>query len=72
VLLSGDPPSPVNLPKGCRFHTRCWLCEKLGNPAICAEQPPALAGEEAHRAACHFAAETAAHAPALLRLQRAS
>jgi oligopeptide/dipeptide ABC transporter ATP-binding protein len=72
VLLSGDPPSPVNLPTGCRFHTRCWLREKLGNPAICAEQSPALAGEPAHQAACHFADETAAHAAPLLQLQHAS
>jgi oligopeptide transport system ATP-binding protein len=72
VLISGDPPSPVNLPKGCRFHTRCWLREKLGNPAICAEQSPALSGEEAHRAACHFGDETAAHAAPLLQLQQAS
>jgi oligopeptide transport system ATP-binding protein len=69
VLLSGDPPSPVHLPTGCRFHTRCWLREKLGNPAICAEQSPILAGEEAHRAACHFADKTAMHAAPLLRLQ---
>ena len=72
VLLSGDPPSPVNLPTGCRFHTRCWLREKLGNPAICAEQPPALAGDTMHQAACHFADETAAHAAPLLRPERAS
>jgi oligopeptide/dipeptide ABC transporter ATP-binding protein len=69
VLLSGDPPSPVNLPTGCRFHTRCWLREKLGNPAICGEQTPALAGETAHQAACHFAGETASHALPLLQLQ---
>jgi oligopeptide/dipeptide ABC transporter ATP-binding protein len=72
LLISGDPPSPLNVPTGCRFHPRCWLREKLGNPAICAEQPPALAGQTDHRAACHFADETAAQATPLLRLQRAS
>jgi peptide/nickel transport system ATP-binding protein len=72
VLLSGDPPSPVNLPTGCRFHTRCWLREKLENPAICAEQSPALAGETSHQVACHFADETASHAAPLLQLERVS
>jgi len=62
ILLSGDPPSPVQLPSGCRFHTRCWLREKLGNPAICAADSPGLTGEPGHQAACHFAAETATQA----------
>jgi oligopeptide/dipeptide ABC transporter ATP-binding protein len=64
ILLAGDPPSPVRLPSGCRFHTRCWLREALGNPAICATAAPPLAGENGHSAACHFAAETARHAAA--------
>jgi oligopeptide/dipeptide ABC transporter ATP-binding protein len=64
ILLSGDPPSPVRLPAGCRFHTRCWLREALGNPAICATTAPPLAGEGGHSTACHFAAETARHAAA--------
>jgi oligopeptide/dipeptide ABC transporter ATP-binding protein len=65
ILLAGDPPSPVNLPSGCRFHPRCWLRERLGNPDICTAQAPALAGPNGHQAACHFAAETASHAAAL-------
>jgi oligopeptide transport system ATP-binding protein len=72
ILLSGDPPSPMNLPTGCRFHTRCWLREKLGNPAICADQTPTLAGEGGHRAACHFANETASQAAALLQTEPAA
>ena len=55
VILSGDVPSPVNPPSGCRFHPRCPLRAELGNPAICAAQVPPLidlGGE--HLCACHF------------------
>jgi len=58
VILKGDVPSPVNPPPGCRFHTRCWLYERLGKPESCRTiDPPleVLSGE--HRAACHYAAE---------------
>ena len=58
VILKGDVPSPVNPPPGCRFHTRCWLYERLGKPENCRTIDPPLAvldGE--HRAACHYAAE---------------
>ena len=61
VILKGDVPSPVNPPPGCRFHTRCWLYERLGQPEECRTIDPSLepvAGVAAHRAACHYAAET--------------
>ena len=60
VILKGDVPSPVNPPSGCRFHTRCWLYERLGQPENCRTVDPALepvAGVASHRAACHYAAE---------------
>lgn len=37
ILLSGDIPSPINTPNGCRFHTRCYKAKK-----ICSEQSPEL------------------------------
>jgi oligopeptide transport system ATP-binding protein len=58
VILTGDVPSPVNPPEGCRFHTRCWLYERLGQPEECRTVDPplrTLAGD--HQAACHFAEE---------------
>jgi len=56
IILSGDVPSPVNPPSGCRFHTRCWLRERLGNPERCTTEDPALRTlATGHEVACHFA-----------------
>ena len=61
IILKGDIPSPADPPSGCRFHTRCWLRERLGNPEICAaEDPPLLpiaAATPEQTVACHFASE---------------
>ena len=58
VILKGDVPSPVNPPSGCRFHTRCWLYERLGKPENCrTDDPPLRVLEGDHRAACHYAEE---------------
>lgn len=49
--LSGEIPSPVNPPPGCRFHTRCPIKE-----AICSKAEPELREiREGHFAACHLA-----------------
>jgi oligopeptide/dipeptide ABC transporter ATP-binding protein len=59
LVLKGDVPSPAAPPSGCRFHTRCWLREKLGNPERCSTEEPLLRtiDEAGHRTACHFAEE---------------
>jgi len=59
ILLSGDVPSPVNPPSGCRFHPRCWLREQLGNPENCVIDEPELRPvAQAHHVACHYAEQS--------------
>jgi len=58
IILKGDIPSPANPPSGCRFHTRCWLRERLGNPERCETEAPELREiAPHHESACHFAEE---------------
>src|SRR5256714_5185393 len=52
VSLTGEIPSPVNPPSGCRFHTRCPIAQV---PGICADvEPPLELKARNHTAACHF------------------
>ncbi|MBM3531615.1 MAG: dipeptide ABC transporter ATP-binding protein [Alphaproteobacteria bacterium] len=50
VVLTGDVPSPINPPAGCRFHTRCPYAE-----ARCKTmEPPLIDVGGGHRVACHL------------------
>ncbi|MFN8620959.1 MAG: oligopeptide/dipeptide ABC transporter ATP-binding protein [Chloroflexota bacterium] len=56
LVLKGDLPSPAAPPPGCRFNTRCWLREKLGNPERCETEDPGLRDlGDGHRVRCHYA-----------------
>jgi peptide/nickel transport system ATP-binding protein len=58
IVLRGDPPNPASPPTGCRFHTRCWLRQRLGDPERCAVEEPAHEYVSAgHTAACHYVHE---------------
>ena len=49
-------PSPAAPPSGCRFHTRCWLREQLGNPENCTTIDPDFRDiGGGHLVACHWA-----------------
>jgi oligopeptide/dipeptide ABC transporter ATP-binding protein len=50
VMLRGEIPSPINLPTGCRFHTRCPLAEER-----CRREAPEFREvSKEHRVACHL------------------
>ncbi|MBR4943754.1 MAG: dipeptide/oligopeptide/nickel ABC transporter ATP-binding protein, partial [Clostridia bacterium] len=51
ILLEGQIPNPVSPPKGCPFHTRCFMASE-----VCQCVPaPVIEVESGHFAACHFA-----------------
>ena len=59
MILTGDVPSPVNPPSGCRFHTRCPYKEDR----CVAEEPPMREISTGHFAACHFSEKLYGGAP---------
>jgi oligopeptide/dipeptide ABC transporter ATP-binding protein len=51
IAITGDPPSPVHIPSGCPFHTRCWMAVER-----CRVEVPELREvDQGQHAACHLA-----------------
>ena len=61
IVLTGDIPSPVNPPSGCRFHTRC----PIAFDRCKVEVPPFNEYRPGHFAACHWVEEHGGKAPAI-------
>jgi peptide/nickel transport system ATP-binding protein len=60
VMLTGDLPSPLAPPSGCRFRTRCPIgpARREGRERCITESPALLpVGSAGSKAACHFAGE---------------
>jgi oligopeptide/dipeptide ABC transporter ATP-binding protein len=54
IRLSGDLPSPLNPPPGCKFHTRCPLATDICRKAA----PPTAIVSPRHEATCHHLDQT--------------
>ena len=50
AALEGDIPSPLNIPKGCRFHPRCPIAEQVCRT----EEPPLRSLSTTHQVLCHL------------------
>ncbi len=70
IRLSGDVPSALNPPTGCRFHTRCPRRRMLPDQGrICEKEiPPWREGAPGHRIFCHIPLEVLGQLEAVLNV----
>ena len=53
IVLTGDPPSPINRPRGCRFHPRCPVVRDRCK----GKKPPLVEFEPGRKVSCFYAGE---------------
>jgi oligopeptide/dipeptide ABC transporter ATP-binding protein len=58
AVTQGDIPSPLNIPSGCRFRTRCLMARD-----ICRTEPPEVMIAADHMSRCHFVLDAVMQAP---------
>lgn len=56
IILRGEPPSPLDLPSGCSFRTRC----PIAKPVCASERPPSVNVGAGRSAECFFPLESQA------------
>ncbi|QKW09326.1 dipeptide ABC transporter ATP-binding protein [Streptomyces sp. NA04227] len=66
ILLTGDVPSPIAPPSGCRFHTRCWKATTICKTT----EPPLLQLGPGQQVACHHPENAEDQAPEDTQLLR--
>ena len=52
IIPKGNPPSPIDPPIGCPFHTRCYMAQEVCRHRM----PPLMEVSLGHSVACHFPA----------------
>jgi oligopeptide transport system ATP-binding protein len=72
IILTGDVPSPVNPPAGCRFNPRCRFAQDYCRQV----EPPLIEVSPNHWVACHYwddieQGRMQPHAPAIVDLEAA-
>jgi peptide/nickel transport system ATP-binding protein len=55
--IRGNPPSPINLPKGCVFQPRCDYWQRVPGEACLTVRPDLLPSDPGHLVRCHLAVE---------------
>lgn len=50
IVLKGETPSPTDIPKGCRFHTRCPIAKEKCKT----QEPKLIERDKDHFVACHY------------------